>query len=298
MSRLTKLTDLFQEGTTVVLKTSAGADMPVWINKLSPFEMEQANHEGRIARARKMLAIRDIGNPEYDLFAASAMSSRPDAIVYALCNTKSNEHLVKVIRDLHSDPEWKSKLEVLEWSSEQLDGKGEDDPEVQAVGKILNEYQVEMEERTTFLRDQLKAELEAMNEADLREQYLESYIEEQGLAAFSHEQQKTQIFYCLRRCEGTDHGEATWTHENCDHSQRWLDKREEVGQLPELLLHQIRSAYDQLNMPQDVARFSAALASSSAPSGPSSKPEDSTPSTPAETSDAPAGISSPQSLSR
>jgi hypothetical protein len=298
MSRLTKLTDLFQEGVTVALRTNAGTDMPVWINKLSPFEMEQANHEGRIARARKMLAIREVGSPEWDLFHASAMSSRPDAIIFALCNTKNNEHLVKVMRDLHSDPEWKEKLEVLEWSGDQLDGKGEDDPEVQAVAKILTEYQAELEERTGFLREELKAELQGLTEADLREQYLESYIEEQGLAAFSNEQQKSLIFYCLRRCEGVDHGEFTWTHEGCDHSLRWLDTREEVGQLPELLLGQIRTAYEKLNMPQDVARFSDALASSSAPSGPSSKQEDSTPSTPVETSAAPAGTSSPPSAKR
>lgn len=292
MSRLTKLTDLFQEGKCVAVRTAAGSEMPIWINKLSPFENEQCNHEGRIARARIMLAIREIGTPEADLFRASAESAKPDAIIQALLANKANEHLVKVIRELHSDPEWKPKLEVLEWSSEQVAALAEDDPQVQTLTKVLNEYQAEMDERTTFLRNELRMELQALPEAALREQFLESYIEEQGVRAFSREQQKSQVFYALRHCEATDHGEHTWTHENCEHSRRWLADRDEVDQLPELLLTQIREAYDALNMPADVARFSGGPASSSASSGPSSKQEDSAESGPVETSDAPAGTSS------
>jgi hypothetical protein len=292
MSRLSKLTDLFQEGKCAAVRTAAGSEMPIWINKLSPFENEQCNHEGRIARARMMLAIREVGTPEADLFEAGASSAKPDAIVQALLATKANEQLVKVIRELHSDPDWKPKLEILEWSSEQIAALAEDDPQVQVMTKVLNEYQAEIDSRTQHLRDELREELRGLSEPDLREQYLESYIEEQGVRAFTLEQQKSQVFYALRRCEGTDHGEHTWTHENCDHSQRWLEDRSEVDQLPELLLTQIRAAYESLNMPADVARFSEGPASSSASSGPSSKQEDSAGSGQGETSDAPAGTSS------
>lgn len=292
MSRLTKLTDLFQEGIAVSVRTATGTTMPLWINKLSPFESEQCNHEGRVARARKMLAIRELGTPESDLFAADAASAQPEAIINSLLATKANEHMVKVMRELHSDPEWKPKLEILEWSSEQIEGLKEDDVEVQAMSKVLVEYQGEMTRRTDFLREELRSELKGMSDADLRAHFLESYVEEQGIRAFTVQQQKTQVFYALRRCEGVDHGEHTWTHENCDHSQHWLEGVNEVDQLPELLLSQIRTAYDSLNMPADVARFSEGPASSSASSGPSSKQEDLADSGPAATSDEPDGTSS------
>lgn len=294
MSRLTKLTDLFQEGAVAALSTPSGGTVVVWINKLSPFENEQCNHEGRVARARMMLAIREIGTPEFDLFKASAEASKADSIIDALVADKGNEHLVKAIRDLHSDADWKPRLETLEWSSDQVKGKSDDDPEVQALAKILTEYQAELESRTTYLRDELREELRAMDLPALQELYLDSYVEQRGLAAFSQQQQKAQVFYSLRQCEGTDHGEATWTHENCNHAQRWLDDVAEVDTLPESLLQQVRAAYDDLNMAPDVARFSDALGSSSAPPEPSSKQEDSADSGPEATSVAPAGTSSPQ----
>jgi hypothetical protein len=293
MSRLAKLTDLFVEGRAVKIQRPSGEPILVWINKLSPFELEQCNHEGRIARARTMLAIRQIGTPEYDLFRASAQASKPDAIITALIQTKSNEHLVSVIRDMHSDPEWKEKLETLEWSSEQLDGKSNDDPEVKALAQVLADYQAEMDARTTFLRNELRQELAAMPEDSLREAYLESYIEQRGLQSFTREREITQVFYTLRQCEGVDQGEGTYTHENCTH-QRWLEDRRDVESLPSSLLGQIREAIEDVNMAPDVARFSDALVSSSDSSGPSSKQEDSAVSGQTETSVEQGGTSSSQ----
>jgi len=291
MSRLAKLTDLFQEGETVPLTTPSGQKMVVWINKLSPFEMEQANHEGRIARARTMLAIREVGTPDYALYQASSLASKPDALINDLIDAKANEHLVQVIRDLHSDPDWKERLETLEWSADQVEGKANDDPEVVALDKVMTEYQEEMESRTDHLRNELRMELQALPEDALREQYLAAYVEAQGLRSFTREQQATQVYYSLRQCEATDQGDGTYTHENCDHSKKWLTTRREVDEMPMNLLQQVREAYEAVNMPQDVARFSGGPASSSASSGPSSKQEGSTASGQTETSDAQGGTS-------
>lgn len=303
MSRLAKLTDLFQEGTTVSLKTPTGPDVVVWINKLSPFEQEQSNHDGRIARARIMLAIREVGTAEYDLFRASAAHLPPEALIDALVAAKSNEHLVKVIHELHSDVDWKERLETLDWSGDQLKGKSDDDPEVAVVTKILREYQGELSKRQDYLADELRSELKALGEGELREQYYESYISSRGMAAFTREQQQAQVFYALRCCEGvstrtTDNtgtsANVRWDHGKCDHSQRWLDEVSDVHGLPETLLNQVRTAYESLNMAPDVARFSAALGSSSVSPEPSSKQEDSVESGPEVTSEEPAGTSSSQ----
>jgi hypothetical protein len=99
MGRLSKLTDLFQEGVVAPLKASDGTQVVVWLNKLSPFESEQAAHEGRIARARAMLAIREIGTPESDLFRVASEAAKPDVIINALLAAKDNERTVKVVRE-------------------------------------------------------------------------------------------------------------------------------------------------------------------------------------------------------
>lgn len=295
MSRLAKLTDLFEEGVVAPLKTSDGAEVSevvVWLNKLSPFEAEQAAHEGRIARARIMLAIKDITTPESDLFRVASEAAGKDVIVNELLSAKDNERTVKVIRELHSDKEWKERLETLEWSSEQLTGKADDDPEVAVVKKVLEEYQAEMASRTEFLRNDMRNELVAQSEDTLREMHRDSYSEAQGIAAFLREQAKSQTFYSMRVCEATRDDNGRWQHEGCDHHQRWLDDRQEVDQLPESLLRQVRAAYEDLNMPPDVARFLGGPASSSESRGPSSKPEESKESGPEVTSEELATISS------
>jgi hypothetical protein len=299
MGRLAKLTDLFEEGAVAPLKASDGSQVVVWMNKLSPFEAEQAAHEGRIARARIMLAITEVGTAESDLFRVAAKSAPKDAIVNALVAAKDNERAVKVIRELHSEKEWKERLETLEWSSEQLTSKADDDPEVAVVRKVLDEYQAEMTVRTDFLRNEMRGELDALPDEKLRDMHMVAYSEQQGMAAFLREQSKSQIFYSMRVCEAVQDKDGRWQHTGtplspaaCDHSQRWLDDRDEVDQLPESLLLQVKAAYDGLNMPSDVARFSAGPASSSESHGPSSKPEESKESGPEVTSDEPATISS------
>ena len=291
-TRLAKLTDLFEEGAVAPLKTSDGTEVVVWLNKLSPFENEQAAHEGRIARARIMLAIKEIGTPEADLFRLASEGASIESVINALLTDKDNERTVGVIRDIRADKKWKDRLETLEWSSEQLIGRADDDPEVKVIAKVLADYQAEIAKRTDRLRNQMRIELAAMPEDRLRQMHRESYAEQQGLNAFMREQSRSQIYYSMRMCEATRDANGRWQHKECDHSQRWLDDRSEVDQLPESLLDQVQRAYDELNMNPEVARFLGGPASSSESHGPSRPPEESKESGPAETSDEPVGISS------
>lgn len=285
MGRLAKLTDLFEEGVVAPLKASDGSEVIVWLNKLSAFESEQAAHEGRIARARVMLAIKEIGTPEADLFALVSQDAKLDTLITALLDAKDNERTVKVIRELHSDKEWKDKLEVLEWSSEQIAAMAEDDPEVAVVSKVLGEYQGEIIKRVEYLRNEMRQELLALPEAKVREMHTESYAENVGIGAFIREQAKSQVFYSLRVCQATRDDSGRWRHTKCNHQTRWLDSRDEVDQLPESLLRQVRDAYEKLNMAPDVARFSEGPASSSESRGPSNKPGESKGSGPEATSE-------------
>ena len=291
--RLSKLTDLFEEGVCVPLKASDGTEVVVWLNKLSPFESEQAAHEGRIARARIMLAIKEIGTAESDLFRARSEGADKNTLISALLADKDNERTVKVMRELQSDKEWKERLETLQWSGEQLTGKKDDDPEVKVVNKVLGEYQAEIATRTDYLRGEMRSELVTLPESKVREMHQESYASQQGVAAFLREQAKSQTFYSLRVCNATKGSDGHWQHnEDCDHRQRWLEDRQEVDQLPELLLRQVRAAYEELNMAPDVARFLGGPASSSESRGPSSKPEGSKESGPEVTSGELVGTSS------
>ena len=269
MSQLAKITDLFVEGGVLSLTGHDGSVLPVWINKLTPFEVEQVNHEGRIARARAILALKEIGSPEYDLFRASMVGISSEEIIDSLVNAKDNEFLLGAYRSIRSDTEWRERVEVLDWSSDQVEPLAEDDPQRKLLEKIQAEYTEEIQKRLDVSRRHARDELTDLSADQLEKRYTDMYLDERGLAAFQQEHAKFEVFYAMRQCKGTRDESGKWEHSHCDHSQKMLDDVNEVTKLPQLVFQQVRGFIQNLNMARDIARFSAALASSSAPSEPS-----------------------------
>ncbi len=292
MSRLARLTALFQEGKVLTLTAPSGQEVQMWINKLSPFEQEQANHEGRVARARRMLAIREIGTAEYDLFQASAVSVSTPAIIEAIVTDKSSEHLLGVLREIRSDPAWREKVEVLEHTESAALSTEATDPEVLLMSRIMTQYAEEVDARLKVRATELRADLTAMDADEVRRQHAETYIEEQGRMAFSREMQRSQVYFCLRTCTATSVDGAIWDHRKCRHEEHWLESVGEVDALPDSILGPVLAAYQQVMVPPDVARFTDALPSSSDLSESSSSAGASTDSGPTETPDEPATTSS------
>lgn len=288
MSDFAKLTDLFQEGTVLEL---ARGDQTVttWINKLSPFELEEARQDGRVARARTMLAIKEVGSPEYDLFRASLVGIGDEALTVALLDTKANEFLAAAIRTARSDKDWTEKIEVIEQSD--LTGRAEDDPEVILLGKLTREYLEHIQSLADESRAEERALLITMARAQLESRYEEAYLDQRGLASFNRAYQATEVYHALRECKGRK-VDGEWDHEDCDHNRR-VCTRSEVERLPDSVWTQVREAIVALNMPVDVARFTAAPVSSSASSEqPNDQAAESTPSTPEEIPAEPVGTSS------
>jgi hypothetical protein len=284
-----RLTDLFQEGT--VLELSKGEQtITVWINKLSPFEMEEARQDGRVARARLVLALKEIGSPEYVLFRSSMDDISDEALIHTLLEARSNEWVAQAVRDIRSDKDWTERVEVIEQSSE-LVGRPADDPEVKLMSKLAVEYTEHVQQMAADSREEERAVLLGASRAQLEAKYEESYLEQRGLTAFTVEYQRTEVFHAVRECKATRRDD-TWDHDLCNHNQRVCANREAVAQLPERVWQLIRQAIVELNMPVDVARFMAAPASSSASlEQPSEAVEESTASIPEETPVEPAGIS-------
>lgn len=292
MSQLKRITDLFTEGKVIQIRSNDGEAHTFWVNKLTPFQQEEAAHAGRIARARVILALREIGNDESKMFDAEAAVLDLNGLIEAVLNADGMDYLMKAINGVRSDPEWAERFEVLEWSEDQLKGKPDDDPEVVLWRKLNRDYGEEIEKRQTALRNERRRELYDTPEAEVRELHRQTYLDERGLAAFNEEYSKHRVKLALRECNGTQDANGRWDHGSCDHSRRILDEASEVAQLPELIYQAVRGALQELDMSLDNARFSAGPANSSESSGPSSSQEDSELSGPAETPSEPDGTSS------
>lgn len=282
---LARLTQLFAEGAELVLETPSNEKIPIWIAKLNAFEEEQANQAGRVARARLINAIKDIGTPEFDVVQASKARASKVVMAEAILQSKEAPLFIEAMNDLRSDEQWRERIEIMEFSeAETLDGV-----ELQAHRKITAEFNAELLRRQKERLDDVRHDLREMSRADLEEQYEEAYLEQQGLAAFGIERARQHLYLAMRRCEATVPAEGEpWSHADCDHQRMFLADPREVDRLPQPVRDKVENAYAQITIAPSMARFTDALASSSASPEPSAKEEDSTPSGPEATSDVPA----------
>lgn len=291
MSRIAKLSQLFAEGRELVFPSPDG-DIVIWVQKLSTFLTEQCNHEGRVARARKMMEIKEIGSPEFDIFQATMLASSKESLVAGFIDTKADDTFLQVLRDIRSDPDWRERIEVLEHSDEQMVGKGPDHPETKLLSKIAIEYNDEVLKRVEQSNADFKAELEALSENDLRDRWREQYIDSHGMEAFSQTRSRYEVFHAMRDCQGVRDEDGKWSHVTCNHSRLFLDDISEVVALPTTVLVQVQEALVAITVPSDLARFTGGPASSSESSGPSRTAEGSEASGPAGQPGQPATTSS------
>lgn len=268
MSKIAKLSQLFAEGRELVFPSPDG-DIVIWVQKLSTFLIEQCNHEGRVARARKMMEIKEIGSPEFDIFQATMIASSKESLVAGFVQSKGDDTFLQVLRDLRSDATWRERIEVLEHSDEHMDGKDQDDPENKLLAKIAVEYNDEVVKRVEEANAAFKAELEALSEEDLRDRWREQYVESRGMQAFSATRSRYEVFHAMRDCQGVRDEDGRWSHITCNHSRHFLDDITEVQALPTSVLAQVQEVLMAVTVPTDLARFTDGPASSSESSGPS-----------------------------
>lgn len=279
---LARLTQLFAEGTELVLPHPDG-DEVLWINKLNAFEEEQASSAGRIARARLINAMREVGDDEWARLQAQKSDTVSFAMVEAIVQARESELFVKAINELRSDPDWREKLEIMDHSDEdELEGI-----ELTAHEKIKAEHAEELLERHDQRKADLREELRALDRKNLEEQYEKAYLDEQGMAAFGVERAKQHIYLCMRSCAGTRDDNGRWDHSACDHQLRYLASANEVALLPQSVREKVEDKYNEISMPPSVARFTDALESSSESPERSEMEAVSAPSGPAETSPGP-----------
>lgn len=287
MTKSARLSQLFDVGQVLELPTTSGPPEVVWVNKLNTFHVEECTHEGRVARARRMFAVREMGSAEYDLFNNDMDSLTLDAVIERLVDGRSDEMLYEVFAEIRSDDEWRDKLEVMEHS----DIDSVEVSEKDLLNKLAEDYQNEIVKRLDAAKKEFREELEQLSDDQVRQQFRDQYVDRIGLLTFTDVRQRHELFHCLRECSGVRDENDRWDHSKCDHSVRYLTSPDEVKLLQDEQVTLIRAALAAVTVPTDVARFTDGPASSSESSGPSTKAEESTPSSPEAPSPTPATTS-------
>lgn len=286
-----RVTDLFVEGKEVVLRGPEDPEGPVvlWVNKLNPFERQEAIRDGQAARSRLILALKEVGSDEQVIFDADLARMSRAAIQDALLGLRAQDFLLGAVRDLRADPEWRERLLIVDRGGQDLPEEGT--PEREYQDKVHQEYVEEVRSRATKARDEAESDLRALTDEQVAEKYRDEYLSLKGGEALEREFAKTQLYFAVRRCSAT-HDNGRWQHTDCDHTQRWLTDRSQVKSLPGGLIDLLNQAIRDLTLDHSDARFSAGQTTSSAPSRLPETVEESAPSTPEATSAEPVGTSS------
>lgn len=290
---LRRITELFIEGTECVLDENE--PVLVWVNKLNPFEIDEARKDGQSARTRFTLALEDPRSEESQLFDLQASRVEDEAIVLGLAASKRNEDMVAANEDLRADPEWADKVNLLDRADEQIGTRPPGDPERDTVDRVMAEYWAELDERVEAKRAERVADFKSLPREELRAKYRKEWIEQRGNDAFLMEFRITELFFCLRECKATARDDnGRWQHTLCDHRQKLLDDRAQVRSLPEGLVNTVRPILNTLAVEDRTAKDLGGGSKSSDSSQPPNAQEDSPVSTPAATPPGQATTSTPR----
>lgn len=284
LNALAHITDLFVEGKELVIRKPVEGGPPavlVWVNKLNTFEKDEARRAAAVARARTILAIKELGSPERTLYEANVSDLDDLGLRETLASSKAMEWRAKALNAVRVDPEWTERYQVA--LGEAPDGGSDED--VAIVVKTQQALLDEMDAREQQFRREYERELLALTKKQLREKHMDAWLDVQGLNSFSQELRRQQLYFCFRICKATVQVDGKWDHPECDHSKRVCDEVAEVQRIPDELSEALLATLNDLTVVDDDARFSAEAGSSSAPSPSSSKAEESAPSGQEVTSD-------------
>lgn len=287
-SRISRVTDLFTEGTEVFLGSDAdGKPVVIWVQKLNSFQTEEARRDGA---ARRGLRMSQLGRPDSaetaGVKAEMALWTQRE-LAEALVAQRGQELQLEVFDDLETDPAYRERLDRIQRIPEQLDAAGapDDDPRRAALLQEQEEWMLQVNEATKRATDKAIREASEQDRDDLERAFLERWRDAATMDVFMAERRVTQLYYAMRACEAVDVStgldQHQWDHSACDHSVRLCDDRAQVYSLPDVVQEKVIAALEAVTVPARAAGNSDAPASSSASSEPSAPAEaDSTPSSP------------------
>lgn len=294
--RLKRITDLFLEGTELYLGDDLEGPVVVWVNKLNSFETDDVRRDAMVRRGERLAELAAEKSPEKAGVLAEMRLWSHEKLIEEYLGTKSDERYLQAMDDLQTDPKWRDLVERLQRAPllHEIEDLDAEDPRRKALEADNREYEQRVAKMVKKHETSARKDLTGLDRADVETSYFEQWRQRQTLNEFMEARRYAEMYYSMRQCKGVkgdlrETGGWSWTHKDCDHTQRYLDDRRQVRSLPEGVIEAVIEAMDQIRINDREAGNSDAPTNSSGSSEPSSAPEAaSNPSSPEETpSDAP-----------
>lgn len=282
---LKRIQHLFRRGDVVVLEasdpeTGEVEKVPVYVQKLSALEKDEAVKDGRAAKARRQLAF-DRDEDEQVTLTAMLGNMTDDQVVEDLMHRASGELYLKAEDEVRADKKWAERLEAIDRAETAEDGKVPES-EQDLITALVREFQEEVERGHQSHLRSLRRELKGERRDALEVRYRKEWREMLGATAFVEARRQSEIWYALRECEvhvGADGEPDLATLQVGD---RVCPTRAAVNDLPDEIIARVIEALDREMTPREAGNSDAPSASSGSSERPSAA-EASRPSTPTAT---------------
>jgi len=285
-----RVTDLYVQGTEVELADGS----VIWMQVLNPYERDEAVHDAQVARSRIVMALRKDGSERLKV-EAKMVEAGVDAVIVEMAEVKAGAKVADIVAEIQSDPEWRERIEIMERTDVEQSSAPLSGEEAILLAQIHTEYLQEVLKREKDERDYQERRLRRASEDELRDEFVELWLEKRGSTLATAEYVLTEMWFGARVCESTK-TEDGFSHDQCGgHAERVWDSKNEVRGLPEGLQELLRDAINTLAMDARTAKNSDRQGSSSDSSPLPSEPAESTPSTPTATHEGAPGTSLSQS---
>lgn len=236
-----KLADLYVRGKNVTLDDGVGEPVTVWLQKLSPVDMEKVVRRANAYRARLMLDSRD-ENSEAFLSARSEIESLTrDELLDLVAESDVGTRALAIEAEIESDERWSKDgyIQGLQdaWNDGMRDRYDTDpeDPEAKSVFDALTGYTDFVTEKLVNEKARVRTELaETRSDEQLRKKVAETAVMSRVDLQWMAEFRRGQIWLSVRESEK-------------DRSY-YFTTREEVDDLAQDTLVQLIKAYTDLEV--------------------------------------------------
>ena len=280
MDAMKRVTDLFVEGTEYYVGDDANGPVVFWINKLNPYQTEEARRDGGSARSQRMARLADPEDLETKGIIAELSLWTDENLAEQCLAQRSDELYLDAFNDLDTDEGMKDLRERVERMPQLLgdSNASEEDQRVKDTIEDQENWFTALHEAMEKKNREALSDLKAQPREKLEASFLERWRQRHTLDVFMEEKQATTLWYAIRQCkakragQGPD-GKPLWGHGECDHSQRWLSERKLVKDLPGEMIEKVIGLLESVTVTPLVAGNSDAPTSSSVSSEPSKAPE-------------------------
>lgn len=263
------------EGNPIIRESKDAAkpdDMRIWVRPASPLQREMVVREAQAARARTLVASKDVESKEWINVRAFVAQLSQEGLVEYVIDLDEADRLSEARREVLKEPEWED-FNSLRDAMRQYEeaGSPKEDPEWESLLKRDRAFGDQVAEAARDLRENAWDAMKLMPRKELEKRAYDKRSDQAGTSSFMDAYELWMLYYACR--------------DDDDHSQLYFLDPDEMRSEPQELQDALSNRLARFVTDAGEAKNSPGAAPSLPSSEPPAEPETSESSSPEESSE-------------